>query len=133
MHQNNFVIDVNIYVSYIIKAKLDDLFTFILERDLEVFISKRLIIELSEVLNRTKFEKYLKTPANEFVKAVVQFGNSVKPSTKIIKSPDDNDNYLFELALFTNSTIVTGDKQLLNWEKSPVPVISLTKFKQMDF
>jgi putative PIN family toxin of toxin-antitoxin system len=67
MHPNNFVIDVNIYVSYIIKSKLE-LFTFVLERDLEVFISRRLITELSEVLSRNKFKKYLQIPSNEFVK-----------------------------------------------------------------
>jgi putative PIN family toxin of toxin-antitoxin system len=65
MHQNNYVIDVNVYVSYIIGGKLDELFLFVLENDLEVFISKSLITELREVLMRNKFEKYLKKPVNE--------------------------------------------------------------------
>jgi hypothetical protein len=43
MQQSNFVPDVNIYVSYIIGDKLDELFLFIPERDFEVFISNALI------------------------------------------------------------------------------------------
>jgi putative PIN family toxin of toxin-antitoxin system len=82
MHPNNFVIDVNIYVSYIIKSKLDELFTFVLERDLEVFISNRLITELSEVLSRNKFKKYLQIPPNEFVKVVVQLATPLNHQQK---------------------------------------------------
>jgi hypothetical protein len=38
MIQKNYVIDVNIYISYILKDKLDELFIFVLEKDFEVFI-----------------------------------------------------------------------------------------------
>jgi len=131
MEQSNFVIDANIYVSYITGNKLDELFLFMLERDFEVFISKALIDELSDVLKRDKFKKYLKKPVSEYVKAVRQFGYYLEPPSLIINSPDPKDDYLFVLALPTESTIVTGDKPLLNWEQAPVQVISLAQFKKM--
>ena len=132
MLQNSFVIDVNVYISYILKGKLDELFLFVLERDFEVFISKDLIAELIEVLQRKKFEKYLKISPYEFAEAVQQFGFPTEPGRVKVQSPDSKDDYLFMLALHTESTIVTGDKELLNWKKTPVPVISLAKFKQLN-
>ena len=132
MHQNNFVIDVNIYISYILNGKLDELFLFVLERDFEVFISRDLIVELLNVLERKKFKKYLKIPATKFAEAVQQFGFPVEPNQGKVQSPDSKDDYLFWLALETKSTIVTGDKQLLKWKNSPVPVISLAQFKQLN-
>ena len=116
MPQSNFVIDSNIYVSYIIADKLDELFLFVMEKDFEVFISKSVIAELSDVLKRDKFKKYLKKPVFEYVNAVRQFGYYIEPPSLIINSPDPKDDYLFVLALPTKSTIVTGDKLLLNWK-----------------
>jgi predicted nucleic acid-binding protein len=55
----------------------------------------------------------------------------VVPPSIIINSPDPKDDYLFMLALSTESIIVTGDKPLLNWERAPVQVISLAQFKKM--
>src|SRR5687768_7351415 len=131
MPQNNFVIDANIYVSYIIGDKLDELFLFVQEKDFEIFISNALIDELTDVLKRDKFKKYLKKPVYEYVKAVRQFGYHVEPPSLIINSPDPKDDYLFVLALSTGSTIVTGDKSLLNWKQAPVQLISLARFKKM--
>lgn len=79
MIQKNYVIDVNIYISYILKDKLDELFIFALEKDFEVFISIELINELKDVLLRDKFKKYLKKSPLEFVNAVAQFGNLIEP------------------------------------------------------
>ena len=132
MIQKNYVIDVNIYISYILNAKLDELFLFTLERDLEVFISTVLINELNDVLHREKIKKYLKKPPLEFIAAVAQFGNLIEPKFRKIKSPDAKDDYLFCLALSSESVIVTGDKHLIQWENTPVQVISLATFLKLE-
>lgn len=131
MSQNNYVIDVNIYISYILKDKLEELFLFVIDRNFEVFVSIELENELNEVLQRNKFKKYLKRPSLEFVNAIRQFGNLIQPKKAKIESPDTKDNYLFVLALATESTIVTGDKPLIDWVNAPVRVISLAKFLQI--
>ncbi|HEU5366806.1 MAG TPA: putative toxin-antitoxin system toxin component, PIN family [Hanamia sp.] len=128
MIQKNYVIDVNIYISYILKDKLDELFIFVLEKDFEVFISIELINELKDVLLRDKFKKYLKKSPLEFVNAVAQFGNLIEPGFQKIKSPDAKDDYLFCLALASESIIVSGDKPLINWKNAPVQVITLATF-----
>lgn len=128
MIQKNYVIDVNIYISYILKDKLDEFFIFVLEKDFEVFISIELINELKDVLLRDKFKKYLKKSPLEFVNAVAQFGNLIEPGFQKIKSPDAKDDYLFCLALASESIIVSGDKPLINWKNAPVQVITLATF-----
>lgn len=87
MIQKNYVIDVNVYISYILKNKLTELFIFVLENDFEVFISIELITELTDVLQREKFKKFLKKSPVEFVDVISQFGNLVKPKFKNIKKP----------------------------------------------
>lgn len=130
MQQSNFVLDTNIYVSYILGDRLNEIFLFVLEMEWEVFISNALLDKLSDVLKRDKFKKYLQKPVYEYVKAVRQFGCYLDPPSLIINSPDSKDDFLFVLALPTKSTIVTGDKPLLNWEQPPFPVISLSQFKK---
>lgn len=47
-----------------------------------------------------------------------------------INSPDPDDDYIFELAIRNNAkAIVCGDKPLLNWEASPIKVISKKEFE----
>ncbi|HZW69350.1 MAG TPA: hypothetical protein VFF57_00690 [Hanamia sp.] len=84
--------------------------------------------ELKDVLLRDKFKKYLKKSPLEFVNAVAQFGNLIEPGFQKIKSPDAKDDYLFCLALASESIIVSGDKPLINWKNAPVQVITLATF-----
>lgn len=129
MNDVRFVIDVNVYISYILKDKLDELFRFAFECDFEIFISTDLLIELQSVLQREKFSKFLKKDPSSYVEAVLQFGNLTDPPFVKVESPDRNDNFLFMLAIHTNAVIVTGDKLLINWQDSPVKVISLASCK----
>jgi putative PIN family toxin of toxin-antitoxin system len=87
MTQKNYVIDVNVYISCILKEKLTEFFLFIIDKGFEVFISIELINELEDVLQRQKFKKYLKKSPIEFVNAVAQFGNLIEPKFQNIKSP----------------------------------------------
>ena len=129
MNDVRFVIDVNVYISYILKDKLDELFRFAFECHFEIFISTDLLIELQSVLQREKFSKFLKKDPSSYVEAVLQFGNVTDPPFVKVESPDRNDNFLFMLAIHTNAVIVTGDKLFINWEDSPVKVIALASFK----
>lgn len=132
MTQKNYVIDVNVYISCILKEKLTELFLFIIDNGFEVFISLELINELEDVLQRQKFKKYLKKSPLEFVNAVAQFGNLIEPKFLKIESPDAKDDYLFCLALASESIIVSGDKSLINWQNAPVQVITLATFFKLE-
>lgn len=49
-----------------------------------------------------------------------------------IKSPDAEDDYLYNLALTARAKLlVTGEKALLLWTGAPVETINLTTFRQL--
>lgn len=55
----------------------------------------------------------------------------IKSDAHSVGSPDAEDNYLFDIALTAHARLIaTGEKALLNWNRSPVPPISLTAFKK---
>lgn len=113
------------------EGKTNRVFSFIIDKGFEVFISIELINELEDVLQRQKFKKYLKKSPIEFVNAVAQFGNLIVPKFQNIKSPDAKDDYLFCLALASESIIVSGDKSLINWKNAPVQVILWLHFSNL--
>ena len=53
------VLDSNIWISYIIGRKLQDLVSVIQDNELQVFTCSTMITEIKEVLNRPKFRKYI--------------------------------------------------------------------------
>ncbi len=131
MAQNNYVLDVNVYVSFIIGKKLFKLASFT-EAGVIIYTSQNLFEELLDVLNRPKIKKYLAPPISKYIQAIENFTILIDDISKsAIHSPDKNDNYLFELAHQTDSVLVTGDKELLYWKNSPVAFISLTTFLKL--
>ena len=133
MGQNNFVLDVNVYVSFIAGKKLYKL-AKLSEAGILIYSSSALITELEDVLKRPKIKKFLSDPPSAFTDIIREITIKIKDGDlrKIkINSPDKDDNYLFDLAFTTESVLVTGDKELLYWKKSPVAVISLNSFTKL--
>ncbi|QQS30547.1 MAG: putative toxin-antitoxin system toxin component, PIN family [Sphingobacteriales bacterium] len=107
------VFDTNIWVSYIIKARLTDLTRLILDNDLTIYRSEKLTQELTEVISRKKFSGYLSLPIINYISFYKSLTKNIKPKIVYGNSPDPNDNFLFELAIAAKAThIVTGDKIL---------------------
>ncbi len=131
MAQNNYVLDVNVYVSFIIGKKLFKLASFS-EAGVIIYTSPNLLEELLDVLNRPKIKKHLAPPISKYIQAIENFTLLIDDISKpTIHSPDKDDDYLFELAHQTDSVFVTADKELLYWKNSPVAVISLTTFLKL--
>ncbi len=133
MVQTNYVLDVNIYTSFVIGKKLFRL-AAISETGINIYTSPSLLAELTDVLNRPKIKKHLPnlvTNYTRFVENITEVVADKIVSRHPIYSPDKDDNYLFQLALQTGSVLVTGDKELLYWKNSPVAVISLTSFLKL--
>lgn len=131
MSPKRIVIDTNIWVSYFIKVRFTDLVNLVVDNDLTVLTSSHLIEELSEVLTRKKFVKYLTLPLDEYIDFHRELTTLVRVKAKYKDSPDPKDNFLFDLALqHQASHLVTGDRKLLNLHQvETVEVISLTAFK----
>ena len=122
------VLDTNIWISYFISARADNLIKWILNNDITVFSSDALSSELYEVLQRPKFK--LPFPPEDFVNLCQSVCQHVKPAANFKEAPDQDDNFLFDLCIKANARyLVTADKKLLNY-KPPLD-LSIVTFNQM--
>ena len=68
MQNEVFILDSNIWISYLVTRRLDKLVTLMLHHRLNVLTSRQLIEEIQGVLLRPKFKKYIKrSDIKEFV------------------------------------------------------------------
>lgn len=80
-----------------------------------VLVSVPVLLELADVLNRTKFDKYVTHDERmRFMVSFLRVAEMVEISETIIACRDPKDDKLLELAVNGNADIlVTGDKDLL--------------------
>lgn len=129
-----FVLDSNIWISFIIKKKLNILTDIILNNSLIILSCKNMEDEISDVLNRPKLKKYISVKDIEeavllhrkLTKNII-LGNIKK------QNRDKDDDYLFALCKAGNAGyFVSGDKDILESGIKPPPVIlSLLEFNSM--
>ena len=130
MKPHSVVLDTNIWISFIIKSRLDELVEWVTEHEITLWSSPELVRELTEVLNRQKFSRYLTLPIADYLAFHQNLVRMLETKAVFSQSPDPKDNFLFDLALQSETLlIVTGDKRLL--KVSPidnVEIISLATF-----
>ena len=126
------VLDTNIWISYLLSRKFHILTSNILEFKLDVVTCVRLKTEITEVLQRKKFSKYIsKKDVKEALNIHLKLCRFIEVESKSDYLTDKKDNYLIDLYQTSKATIlVTGDKQLL--EQAPkfgINVITLRQFE----
>jgi uncharacterized protein len=131
MENKIFVLDTNIWVSFILNRQFFHLAEIIINNDLVILSCDELLTEISEVLLRPKISRYISK--SDFQEAVTLVNKLTKPiKLKEIKkyTKDPGDDYLFELALQGKAEyIVSGDKHILNCEIiAPLKTITLNYF-----
>lgn len=133
MRVDRFVLDNNIWISYIITKKEQKLINIISDNDLTIFCCSELLIEMERVLNYSHLEKYRVNVsyALKFVKAITVYFELSYPIKRYVRT-DKDDDYLIALALQTSSGfITTGDNDILsdkeNLEKKYKKLKILTK------
>ena len=62
MQEEKVIFDVNIFVSYIIGDRLDEIIDMVFNRNIKLYRNEEMREELEEVLSRSKFKKYLSAP-----------------------------------------------------------------------
>ena len=116
MRVNRFVLDANIWVSYIITRSEHKLIAKVAEGELTIFICEELLVELERVFRYPQLEKYqIDIPAalNLIQDISVKFKLTYPLKRYIPDDPDDD--YVVALALQTNSGFITsGDKHILS-------------------
>lgn len=125
------ILDTNIWVSYFIGGKFDEIALTILNNNLTVFSCIELEKEVNDVLSRAKFRKLLHLEIDRYLSFLGDLTQSVQIEKTFKGCPDKNDDFLFDLAIQTKSDfLVTGDKRLIAFDTSPVTIISLSAFKE---
>jgi uncharacterized protein len=115
MRVNRFVLDTNIWISYIITNSHNRLVDIIDLYELDVFSCSELFHEVEKVLKYRHLEKY-----NVNSKAALRFIETITTQFQLtypVKNyipEDEDDNYIIALALQTNAGFVTsGDVHIL--------------------
>ncbi len=126
MQRSSYVLDTNIWISAIISNSFYDLAKIILDHNLKIFICPEMILELEDVLKRSKFKKYLKNTIPFYISEIQKICILEFSETKYNEAPDKDDNYLYDICIETKSILVTGDKLLLTYISNPL-VITISR------
>ena len=127
--KQHFVIDSSVFLSYAAYNKLYRLENAVEKYGLKVYINATLLDELEKNLPKVLRSTNLTTPIA--IDIIIAISTSVEIIPQFTLSPDPKDNFLFDLALQTNSeVIVTKEKALLNFIESPVPIHDIKWFKE---
>lgn len=116
MQNEVFILDSNIWISYVITKRLDTLVTLIHHHQLTVLTSQSLIAEIQGVLSRPKFKKYLKhSDIKELIAIHIKLCRLVGTDETTNQLTDPKDNFLLNLYNKGKATvIVSGDKEFLH-------------------
>ena len=127
--ESRTVFDTNIWISYIIKFKYDELAVFVEDKDVRFLRSAPSLAELEDVLSRKKFQKY----EINFDRTIAFYKNLTEfcETQALFKDcPDPKDNFLFDLALQGNAKyLVSGDPDVLG---TPITseILQVTKLNE---
>jgi putative PIN family toxin of toxin-antitoxin system len=126
------VLDVNVYITYIINKKMPELLT-LKDYDIELCSSNSLFKEFVDVISRKEKNKYLQHPVDAYIDMFLDMTSFYDTIPIFTACKDPKDNYLFDLAFQTNADyLVSGDKKVLDTPAAPlIKVISLTEFKTL--
>lgn len=114
MTNNKIVLDSNIWISYLLNKRLHILVEQVTKRNVELLSCQQLINEISSVLKREKFRKYISHEAvQEFTSIHIKMCLFVTIDVIPEMLSDKKDNFLLALYHKGNaSLLVTGDKLL---------------------
>jgi len=127
-----FVFDTNVIVSALLfeQSRPAQAFFGALYRE-EILLSTDLVNEISRVINREKFDRYVsQEQRDQFLIALVQTGTLIEITEAIHVCRDPKDNMILELAVSGQAVaIVSGDNDLLTLNPfRDIPILSPTAF-----
>ena len=129
--ESRTVFDTNIWISYMITAKYDEL-EAMLTNNVHFLRSVPSLEELQEVLSRKKFQKY-KVDIAKTIAFYINLTEFCETKPLFNNCPDSKDNFLFDLALQGEAKyLISGDKKVLGTplESKTLTLTTLASFKQ---
>ena len=130
---NKTVFDTNIWISFFIKGRFEELVNMVFNNEVEFYRSLELTRELTKVLSRKKFNKYLTLPIQEYIDFYEDLSSLIVIIPSFKECRDPKDNYLFDIAYQSRSKfLVSGDKDVRDTIiTKPLEVVTLRKFKEL--
>lgn len=111
-----FVFDTNVVISALLlrNSKPGQAFQYAL-RTGKILLSAEIIEELSKVLSRKKFDRYVTSDEREeFLEILLERATLVEPVERVLMCRDPKNNKFFEIALSGEASfIISGDEDLL--------------------
>lgn len=119
MKNKKIILDTNLWISFLISNKLEQIDSLIENKKLILIFSKELLEEFIDVVSRPKFKKYfLKEDIEKLIEYFYQYGKLIKVKSNINLCRDKKDNFLLNLSVDSKADyLITGDKDLLVLEK----------------
>lgn len=139
MRVDRFVLDNNIWISYLITKKEQKLIDIIADNDLIVFSCDELLIEVERVLRYPHLKKYRVniSYALKIVKTATVHYELAYPIKRYVRT-DKDDDYLIALALQTSSGFITTgdndillDKESLERKYKKLKILTKAEFEEM--
>jgi putative PIN family toxin of toxin-antitoxin system len=124
------IFDANIWISFAIGKRLNELRMALTHPKVEVFVCQKLLWEVKVTTQKPKLLKYISPVRHKMLLELMQTCQCVNITEQISISRDPNDDYLMDLAVTANADfLVTGDNDLLilkNYQN--VNIISFASF-----
>ena len=122
------IVDTSVFITYIRYNKLYRLIDAINKYEINVFVNQNLLNGIERNINKNVD---VIVDSKQVVNYISENCILFETIPAFTQSPDPKDNFLFDLAIQTNSEIlVTQEKALLNFENSPVKIHDLKWFKE---
>lgn len=119
MKNKKIILDTNLWISFLISKKFNQIDKQIENKGIQLIFSKELLEEFIDVISRPKLKKYfLKKDIEKIFEYFDQFGELVIVKSDIKICRDIKDNFLLNLSVDSKADyLITGDKDLLILEK----------------
>lgn len=128
------IIDTNIWLSSLLSKIVNNKVEQIISNhEIILLTSSELLMELSDVMSRPKFEKYFSPKiAQEVLTLILERSENIEIKSQLELCRDPNDNFLLSICVDGNADfLITGDKDLLvltSVEKTKI--VDLTYFAE---
>lgn len=115
MTNKKIILDTNLWISFLISRRLEEIDNLIFQEKIKLLFSKELIEEFITVARRPKFEKYFsESDINNLLRLFDEYGKFIDVSIEVNECRDYKDNFLLNLAVQSKPDyLITGDSDLL--------------------
>lgn len=131
MKNKKIILDTNLWISFLISKKFNQIDKLIENKEVILIFSKELLEEFIDVISRPKFKKYfLKKDIEKILEHFDQFGKLIKVKSDIKICRDEKGNFLLNLSVDSKADyLITGDKDLLILKKiEHTKILTFTEF-----